>query len=105
MQNINILPTYSYTLQWLAHIIEQRELEILLDLWAPSLIQLTSFISTRVQVSGCNNDNSVISSVIHKIGFYRISAKINLTDRCLKISGEDVITTIWIDVYIENFIP
>ena len=41
---------------------EQRELEIRLDLWAPCLIHLSSFISTRVQgVQGCNSDNTVIT--------------------------------------------
>ena len=59
----NILLTYSYIyfndkpVLW-----EQRELEILLDLWAPCLIHLASFISTRVQgVQGCNSDNTVIT--------------------------------------------
>ena len=59
----NILLTYSYIyfndkpILW-----EQRELEIIFDLWAPCLIHLTSFISTRVQgVQGCNSDNTVIT--------------------------------------------
>ena len=72
----NILLTYSYIyfnekpILW-----EQRELEILLDLWAPCLIH---FISTRVQgVQGCNSDNTVISSVIGNIQFCIISAKVN----------------------------
>ena len=59
----NILLTYSYIyfndkpILW-----EQRELEILLDLWAPCLIHFISFISTRVQgVQGCNSDNTVLT--------------------------------------------
>ena len=58
---------------------DQKELEILLDLWAPYQIHKVNpiYFNKGAGMQGCKSDNTVISSVIGNIQFCRISAEVN----------------------------